>query len=58
MAVVQQLTERDCNARQIVCESLLEALPPDTIVFLSDEADFHISGPDEPGPEGTLSCNN
>ena len=44
MAVVQQLTERDFNARQTACESLLEVLPPDALVFFSDEAHFHISG--------------
>ena len=33
MAVVQQLTERDFNARQTACESLLEALPPDALMF-------------------------
>ena len=44
MAVVKQLTERDFNAHQTACESLLEALPPDALVFFSDEANFHISG--------------
>ena len=43
MAVVQQLTERDFNARQTVCESLLENLPPDALVFFNDETNFHIS---------------
>ena len=38
MAVVQQLTERDFNARQTACESLLEVVPPDALVFFSDEA--------------------
>ena len=44
MAVVQQLTERDFNARQTTCESLLEDLPPDTLMFFNDEAHFRISG--------------
>lgn len=44
LAVVQQLTARDFNARQTACESLLENLPPDALVFFSDEAHFHISG--------------
>ena len=35
MAVVQQLTERDFNARQTACESLLEVVPPDALVFFS-----------------------
>ena len=44
MAVAQLLTERDFNARQKTCESLLEVLPPDALVFFSDEAHFHIFG--------------
>ena len=43
MAAVQQLTERDFNARQTACESL-EGVPPDALVFFSDKAHFHISG--------------
>ena len=43
MAVVQQLTERDFNARQTACELLLEVVPPDAFVFFNDEAHFHIS---------------
>ena len=44
MAAVQQLTERDFNARQTACESLLENLPPDALVFFSDKDHFLISG--------------
>ena len=44
MTVVQQLTERDFNARQTACESLLEEVPPDAFVFFSDEVHSHISG--------------
>ena len=40
MAVVQQLVERDFNARQTACESLPEDVPPDTLVFFIDEAHF------------------
>ena len=39
-----QLTERDFNVRQTACESLLEGVPLDALVFFSDEAYFHISG--------------
>ena len=44
MAVLQQFTERDFNARQTACEPLLEDQPTDALVFFSDEAHFHISG--------------
>ena len=43
-SAMQQLTERDCNVRQTACESLLEGLPPDALVFFSDKTHFHISG--------------
>ena len=43
-AVAQQLTERDFNARQTACKSLLEGLPPDAFVFFSDEVHFQIFG--------------
>ena len=36
MAVVQQLIERNFNARQAAGESLLENLPSDALVFFSD----------------------
>ena len=55
---MQQLTERDFNARQTAWESLLENLSPDALVFFSDEPHFHFSERGEPGPESTLSYNN
>ena len=37
-----QLTEHDFDARQTACESLLEDVPPDALVFFSDEAHFRL----------------
>jgi hypothetical protein len=42
MAVVQQITERDFNAHQTACESLLEGLLLDVLVLFSDEAHFRL----------------
>ena len=44
MVMVQQLTERDYEARQTSCEQLVDTLPNGTLVFFSDEAHFHLSG--------------
>ncbi|PNF14835.1 hypothetical protein B7P43_G05357, partial [Cryptotermes secundus] len=44
MAVVQELSPRDFQNRITACETLLETLPPDALVFFSDEAHFHLSG--------------
>ena len=44
MAIVQELYECDFNSRRNVCEALLEVVPEDTIVFLSDEAHFNLCG--------------
>lgn len=44
MVVTQQLSERDFVSRQTACETLLDNLPPNAVVFFSDEAHFHISG--------------
>lgn len=43
MEVVQELKPRDYEARQIVSENMLAALPRDAIVFFSGEAHFHLS---------------
>ncbi|PNF14878.1 hypothetical protein B7P43_G05130 [Cryptotermes secundus] len=44
MVVVQELSPCDFQNRITVCETLLENLPPDTPVFFSNEAHFHLSG--------------
>ncbi|PNF42403.1 hypothetical protein B7P43_G01955 [Cryptotermes secundus] len=44
MVVVQELSPRDFQNRITACETLLETLPPDALVFFSDEAHFHLSG--------------
>ncbi|PNF42004.1 hypothetical protein B7P43_G12994 [Cryptotermes secundus] len=44
MVVVQELSPHDLQNRIMVCETLLETLPPDALVFFSDEAHFHLSG--------------
>ncbi|PNF39387.1 hypothetical protein B7P43_G13223 [Cryptotermes secundus] len=44
MVVVQELLPHDFQNRVTACETLLETLPPDALVFFSDEAHFHISG--------------
>ncbi|PNF23566.1 hypothetical protein B7P43_G05611 [Cryptotermes secundus] len=43
MVVVQELSPRDFQNRIMARETLLEILPPDTLVFFSDEAHFHLS---------------
>lgn len=44
MVVVQELLPRDFHNRVTACETLLEDLPHDALVFFSDEAHFHLSG--------------
>ncbi|PNF40315.1 hypothetical protein B7P43_G05785, partial [Cryptotermes secundus] len=44
MVVVQELSPRDFQNRITASETLLETLPPDTLVFFSDETHFHLSG--------------
>ncbi|PNF37887.1 hypothetical protein B7P43_G07408 [Cryptotermes secundus] len=44
MVVVQELSPGDFQNRITACKTLLETLPPDTLVFFSDEAHFHLSG--------------
>ncbi|PNF28418.1 hypothetical protein B7P43_G16201 [Cryptotermes secundus] len=44
MVVVQEFSPRDFQNRIMACETLLETLPPDALVFFSDEAYFHLSG--------------
>lgn len=43
LAVVQEFSERDFVFRQTSCEAL-RTLPHDALVFISDEAHFHLSG--------------
>jgi hypothetical protein len=40
LAIVQELSERDFNARRNACEALLEHVPQDALVFFTDEAHF------------------
>lgn len=44
MVVVQELSQRDWQSRTEACEIILENLPPDAVVFFSDEAHFHLCG--------------
>lgn len=44
IAVVQELSQRNFALRQAACETLVETLPQDGILFCSDEAQFHLSG--------------
>ncbi|PNF24616.1 hypothetical protein B7P43_G03069 [Cryptotermes secundus] len=44
MVVVQELSPHDFQNRITACEALLETLPPDALVFFSDEAHFHLFG--------------
>ncbi|PNF36602.1 hypothetical protein B7P43_G13844, partial [Cryptotermes secundus] len=44
MIVVQELSPRDFQNQITACEMLLETLPPNALVFFSDEAHFHLSG--------------
>lgn len=44
MVVAQELSQRDFVARQTACETFIDTLPHDALVFFSDEAHFHLSG--------------
>lgn len=44
MVVAQELKPLDYEERQRSSENILAALPPDSVVFFSDEAHFHLSG--------------
>jgi len=44
LVIVQELSERDFNARRNACEALLEHVPQDALVFFSDEAHFYLTG--------------
>lgn len=41
---VQELSERNFNARRNACEALLEHISQDGLVFFSDEARFLLTG--------------
>lgn len=44
MVVVQELSRRDWQSRTEACQTILESLPPEAVVFFSDEAHFHLCG--------------
>jgi hypothetical protein len=44
LAIVQELSERDFNARRNACEALLEHVPQEALVFFTDEAHFYVTG--------------
>jgi hypothetical protein len=43
LAIVQELSERDFDARRNACEALLEHVPQDALVFFTDEAHFYVT---------------
>ncbi|GJQ71756.1 hypothetical protein Trydic_g11449 [Trypoxylus dichotomus] len=54
--IAQQLSERDLVSQQTAYETPLENLPPEAVVWFSDEAHFHISEMIEDFDDDTHYC--
>ena len=44
IAVVQELSPADWEKRRDCCNAILQAVPPNAVLWTSDEAHFHLSG--------------
>ena len=44
MMSAQELSQQDWERRRTFCQGILDSVPPDAIVWSSDEAHFHLCG--------------